>query len=294
MGKTVLRRPVRRSRRLQKRTRNSSTRAASPPSLTSSSSSSDTSSSSSTSNTSSTSSSSEDEADKSGDEDEQFFDATELQTDTNPDSPPVTSDLQLPEPVQESETVALQPDPEEIDVVTPEAVHSETVRDSSDSETQTAVTSRADAVSQTTETAYPNFWDDDGLIGRELRVLRSLIKSFAQRMASLRSHGEARSEINRLTDGLRNFLTFHRRQITRYVENVVMEGHRAPVKDELRTSSNQCIMPVLSLMDKFRARNETLSRGGQLSGYRDLLQELEDTQGHVELVRFIEPCQLLN
>ena len=77
-----------------------------------------------------------------------------------------------------------------------------------------------------------------------------------------------RAEILRLIEGLRRFITFHKRQIARYLEAVIPEGHRATVGND--------------------------TDQGPTSAYRDLLNTLEEEQGHIELVKFIEPCQLLN
>ena len=119
-----------------------------------------------------------------------------MQENTDPKSSPVAAAYPA-EPAQQADAIKLLPEPEEMQVATseePEAVHSETVRDSTESETQTDI-SRAEAGTQTTEMAYPIFWDDAGLIGNELEILRGLLKSFAQSMTSLRNHGEARSEL---------------------------------------------------------------------------------------------------
>ena len=58
-------------------------------------------------------------------------------------------------------------------------------------------------------------------------------------------------------------------------------------KDHLRKKSNGAIMPLLELMDRFKAEN--LNLGAQhrapLSGYRKLLEELEDTKTLMDCVR---------
>jgi hypothetical protein len=194
--------------------------------------------------------------------------------------------------------VDLQPDPTELQVVTTErleTISSETVGvfESADSETQADV-SRTDSSTQTTESSYPRFWDNEGRTNRELKQLRDAIRAFEVRMTALRGHGEARVEIERLTSTIRDFLAFHRRQIARYLEAVVQEGHKSAVKEELRKSSNECIMPILSLMDKFKETNILQTRNrGPLSGYSGLVEQLAETKGYLELIRFIEPCQLL-
>jgi hypothetical protein len=188
------------------------------------------------------------------------------------------------------DAVALQPDPEELVTVT-----SETASSSADAEAQTCTATPVDVSTQTTETKYPKFWDDAGRINNELRCLKAAMKAFDVRMGSLRTHMEARLEISTLTEKLREFLTFHRHQISRYLEAIVAEGHRAAVKDELRNSSNECVMPLLGLMDRFRELNQRVGRNrGRLDVYGSLLAELEEVKGHLELVRFIEPCQLLD
>ena len=66
------------------------------------------------------------------------------------------------------------------------------------------------------------------------------------------------------------------------------------VKEELRKSSNECIMQILSLMDKFKETNILQTRNrGPLSGYSGLVEQLAEVKGYLELIRFIEPSQLL-
>ena len=142
-------------------------------------------------------------------------------------------------------------------------------------------------------TIYPQLWDNEGRTRVELGKVRSSLTFFLSRMTRIRDHGEGRREINLITEVLRHFLKFHRREIGIYLAQV-QEGHRSQVKDELRNSSNECIMPLLEFMDKIKDLNSQMgSCRGPLSEYRTLLVELGDLRGSVELVRFIEPSPLL-
>ena len=113
---------------------------------------------------------------------------------------------------------------------------------------------------QTVFTDYPRFLDNEGEILRQLKNLRRTVSSFQARMSpsTLRGHDEARLEISRLQEKLRTFLQFHRSQIARYLASVVVEEHRNIQKDHLRSKSNEIIMPLLELMDRFKAENLNL------------------------------------
>ena len=150
---------------------------------------------------------------------------------------------------------------------------------------------------QTVFTDYPRLLENEGEILRQLRILKRTISSFQARMSpsTLRGHNEARLEISRLQEKLRTFLQFHRSQIARYLASVVVEGHRKMQKDHLRKKSNEAIMPLLELMDRFKAENLNLGAlyRAPLSGYRKLLEELEDTKTLMDCVRYIDLMQFL-
>ena len=112
-------------------------------------------------------------------------------------------------------------------------------------------------------------------------------------MTRILDHKEGQTEINRITEVLQQFLKFHRREIEVYLAQV-QEGLRSQVKEELRNSSNQCIMPLLEFMDKIKDLNSQMgSCRGPISENRTLLVKLGDLKVSVELVRFIEPSPLL-
>ena len=110
---------------------------------------------------------------------------------------------------------------------------------------------------QTSYTTYPRFLDNNGEIVRKLKHLQVAMNSFQQRMAqgSLRSNTEARGEIARLHEKVLEFLKFHRHQITSYIVELVLEGHKAGMKNHLRTKSNEAIMPILGVLDTFKREN---------------------------------------
>ena len=265
VGKTVLKRPTgpRRSRRLQKRKRAASVSSSSSNSSSNNSSSNDEA----TSNSSSTSDSSSEE---------EFHDSEET-------------------PHKSDDQIEFLPQLEEREIL-----ESTTAVSTADVTAQTEEPAAAQTVhtdTQTVFTDYPRFLDNEGEILRQLRNLRRSVSSFQARMSptTLRGHDEARLEISRLQEKLRTFLQFHRNQITRYLANVVVEGHRNLQKDHLRKKSNEAIMPLLELMDRFKAEN--LNLGAQyrapLSAYRKLLEELEDTKQNLDHVRYIDPVQFL-
>ena len=66
-------------------------------------------------------------------------------------------------------------------------------------------------------------------------------------------------------------------------------------KEHLRKKSNEAIMPLLELMDRFKAENLNLSTQYRApsSGYRKLLEELEETKTLLDCVRYIDPMQFL-
>ena len=79
-------------------------------------------------------------------------------------------------------------------------------------------------------------------------------------MRVIRSHLEGKSEIDLMANKVRSFVAFRRNQIViqAYVTAVVAVGRRNIIKDELRENSNECLMPILDLLDKFQSRNEFL------------------------------------
>ena len=145
---------------------------------------------------------------------------------------------------------------------------------------------------QTSYTTYPRFLDNNGEIVRKLKHLQVAMNSFQQRMAqgSLRSHTEARGEIARLHEKVLEFLKFHRHQITSYIVELVLEGHKAGMKNHLRTKSNEAIMPILGVLDTFKRENLRLGSQDRapLGAYRPLLERLEDAKASLGLLRFID------
>ena len=113
-------------------------------------------------------------------------------------------------------------------------------------------------------------------------------------METIRHHGEARNEIAVFTNKMKSFVSFHRGEIQGYLQAVVAEGHKTGVRKELRDSSNECLMPLLNVLDYIRTLNLELGASrGPLRGYRQSLRALEDIRGLLELIRFIEPPTLL-
>ena len=109
-----------------------------------------------------------------------------------------------------------------------------------------------------------------------------------------RCHEEIRREIEFLAEKVRSFMKYHRTQITNYTQSLVMEGHRQAVSNELRKSSNECLMPLLDILDKMRSKNVQLaSVRGPLNNYRGLVDELLECRGLIQLVIQIVPEQLL-
>ena len=165
-----------------------------------------------------------------------------------------------------------------------ELLESTTAVSTTDVTAQTEDLAAAQTVNTDTQTAtvftdYPRFLDNEGEILRQLRNLRRTTSSFQARMApsTLRGHDEARLEISRLQEKLRVFLQFHRSQIARYLASAVLEGHRNLQIDHLRKKSNEAIMPLLELMDRFKAENLNLCAQyrAPLSSFRMLWDELE-------------------
>ena len=103
-------------------------------------------------------------------------------------------------------------------------------------------------------TVYPQLWDSEGRTRVELGKVRSSQTLFLSRIMGIWDHREGRTEINRITEVLRQFLKFHCREIGVYLAQV-QEGDRSQVKEELRNSSNECIMPLLEFMDKIKDLN---------------------------------------
>ena len=97
-----------------------------------------------------------------------------------------------------------------------ESVESVSAFCSADAETQTQA-SRPDAAIQTQMTVYPQLWDSEaGRTRVELGKVRSSLTLFLSGMTRIRDHGQGRTEINRITEVLRQFLKFHRREIGVY------------------------------------------------------------------------------
>ena len=93
-----------------------------------------------------------------------------------------------------------------------ESVESTTAFCSADAETQTQAC-RADAAIQTQMTVNPQLWDSEGRTRVELGKVCSSLTLFLSRMTRILDHGERRTQINRLTEVLRQFLKFHCREI---------------------------------------------------------------------------------
>ena len=187
-----------------------------------------------------------------------------------------------------ADAVEIQPAMDDI----PEYVTSATLVET-ESQTDSSV-SRADAHTQMDFTTYPRLMDDAGRIEVELRKIQREVSVFISRMDTIRHHGEARTEIAVFTNKMKSFVSFHRGEIQTYLQAVVTEGHKTAVRKELRDSSNECLMPILNVLDNIRTLNLELGASrGPLRGYRQSLRALEEIRGHLELIRFIEPPTLL-
>jgi hypothetical protein len=150
----------------------------------------------------------------------------------------------------------------------------------------------ASVETQTTYTMYPEFVNND--IKREVVLLQRVVSAFPGRLRMARCHEEIRREIEFLAEKVRSFMKYHRTQVTNYTQCLVMEGHRQAVSNELRKSSNECLMPLLDILDKMRSKNVQLaSVRGPLNSYRGLVDELLECRGLIQLIIQIVPEQLL-
>ena len=113
-------------------------------------------------------------------------------------------------------------------------------------------------------------------------------------MSNVRDHEDACREITQILNMMKNFVAFHRRQIQSYLATVVAEGHRSAVRLELRSSSNECLTPVLTAIEELRRKNIDLGAcRGPLREYFPLVGSLDKIKEHIELIQFIEPPQIL-
>ena len=187
-----------------------------------------------------------------------------------------------------ADAVEIQPSIDDI----PEYVTSATLIDT-ESQTDDGV-SRADAHTQMEFTTYPRLMDDAGRIEVELRKTQREVTVFISRMDTIKHHGEARNEIAVFTNKMKSFVSFHRGEIQSYFRAVVAEGHKIADRKELQDSSNECLMPLLNVLDNIRTLNLELGASrGPLRAYRQSPRALEEIRGHLELIRFIEPPTLV-
>jgi hypothetical protein len=153
------------------------------------------------------------------------------------------------------------------------------------------VTSK-DEGTQTEFTAYPDFVNDT--IKKEVVQLQRIISALPGRLRMARCHAEVGREIDFIADKIRLYINNHRNQITRYCQAVVLEGHRHAVRDELRKSSNECLMPLLDITDRLKNLNDRLATGrGPLNVYRPLVDELLECRGLIQMIIHIVPQKLL-
>jgi hypothetical protein len=159
---------------------------------------------------------------------------------------------------------------------------------------QTETTPLIDAETQCVFTSYPRLMDNEGRIDAELLKLKRAFGIFKSRMSNIRDHGEARREIELILTNLRGFINKHRREIQHYLAAVVADGHKTAVRNELRSSSNECLVPILEEIDVFKRINlEMGCRRAPLREYRPYVESLDSVRGRLELIRFIEPPTLL-
>ena len=159
---------------------------------------------------------------------------------------------------------------------------------------QTDTTKLVDSSTQAEFSRYPRLWDDEDRMARELLKIQAALTTFISRLSTVRTHYSAMLEITHVYEDLKRFLTFHRHEIQAYMAAIVPEGHRTIVRTELRSRSNDCIMPIFEVIDKIKVDNLNLiATKGPICGYRLHVEELEAERGRLELVRFIEPPKLL-